>query len=133
MKIGRPWIIENVEDAYFDLPGSIILCGQMFQLPIFRHRRFEASFLLLQPTHEKHHTVIVPGRASLGKRRHGMGSTWGQINKWNGVGGHQTGIELHKANMGIDWMNGQELGQAIPPEMAEFIGKQLMAYLEAQE
>jgi DNA (cytosine-5)-methyltransferase 1 len=31
--------------------------------------------------------------------------------------------------MGIDWMNGSELSQAIPPAYTEWIGKQLMEYL----
>ena len=129
VKSGKPYIIENVEDAGWDMPESIILCGQMFQMPIFRHRRFEAAFLMLRPHHQKHDGVIAPGRASLGKRHHGLGSTWGQINKWNGVGGHQAGIALHRENMGIDWMTGDELAQAIPPAYTTFIGTQLMAYL----
>jgi DNA (cytosine-5)-methyltransferase 1 len=31
--------------------------------------------------------------------------------------------------MGIDWMNRDELSQAIPPAYSEFIGAQLLAYL----
>ncbi len=116
--LSAPWVIENVEDCW-DMPDSIILCGQMFGLPIFRHRRFEASFLLLQPYHEKHHFVIASGSASLGKRRHGM-------NAWNGEAGPQSGVERHKRNMGIDWMTGTELAQAIPPAYTENIGMHLM-------
>jgi DNA (cytosine-5)-methyltransferase 1 len=32
--------------------------------------------------------------------------------------------------MGIDWMNDQELNEAIPPAYTEHIGRQLVAHLE---
>jgi len=32
--------------------------------------------------------------------------------------------------MGIDWMTGAELSQAVPPAYTEFIGRYLRKYLE---
>ena len=126
---GKPWVIENVEDAGWDMLDSFTLCGRAFGLPIFRHRRFETSNLpMWSVPHMKHTSVIVPGRASLAKRRHGMVG----INAWGGPAGHQGGTERHKAAMGIDWMTGDELTQAVPPAFTEFIGTQLLEVIEGQ-
>lgn len=37
-----------------------------------------------------------------------------------------------KAAMEIDWMNRNELSQAIPPAYTEFIGKQILEHLQAK-
>lgn len=134
---GRPWVIENVEDAGYDMPNSIILCGGMVGLKIFRHRLFEASpNLLLQPLHQKHSGVIAPRRASMARRyaespvgviRHSL-SRWQENGAQEGVGiGYAKGWRKAAQAMGIDWMQRrEELTQAIPPSYTEFIGKQLI-------
>jgi DNA (cytosine-5)-methyltransferase 1 len=40
------------------------------------------------------------------------------------------GLNDRKHAMGIDWMTGAELSQAIPPAYTEYIGKRLIARLE---
>lgn len=123
---GQPYIIENVADAVWDMETPFIICGQALGLSLYRHRAFETSGLgLFQPGHLRHTAVIEAGSASLGKRHHGL-------NGWNGVAGHQSGIERHRSIMGIDWMTGAELSQAVPPAYTRFIGTQLLAHLEAQ-
>ena len=122
-----PWVIENVQGAPLD---GIRLCGQMFDLnwpdgrPIFRHRLFEASWLLLAPPHAKHDRTATPGPL-LGSRQTRM----------SGIGGNRLVVNGRTrvgngAPVGIDWMNSAELSQAIPPAYTEWIGRQLLAVLE---
>ena len=127
----KPWVIENVEDC-FDMPYAITLCGQMVGLPIFRHRQFEASFLLLAPPHEKHKGFCAHGKNSMAKRyAHGHVGIK-EINR-DSVAGHFEGRDRVREAMGIDWMNREELSQAIPPAYTEYVGKHLLAYLSQQE
>lgn len=104
-----PWIIENVPNA--PMNPSVILCGSYFGEPrLIRHRLFESSediFGLLPPCSHARETISVFG--------HG-GHVYHGVDNWREV-------------MGIDWMNRDELSQAIPPAYTEFIGKQLIGQL----
>lgn len=115
---GKPWVLENVEDA--PLLNGITLCGQTFGLPLYRHRKFESSMALLAPAHLKHREVIGPGRF-LNDRARGQGFV-------SLVGKDPRGPQA----MGIDWMTRGELAEAIPPAYTAFIGAQLMRYLDAE-
>jgi DNA (cytosine-5)-methyltransferase 1 len=130
---GVPWVIENVEDApLLRAPGlfgihGILLCGTMFDLPIYRHRPFETSVVLPQPAHKNHHAVISPGRM-LGARARvpvARGITAWQAN--GGVGGHMSNVDRVRTAMGISWMSSSEISQAIPPAYTRFIGEQFLA------
>ena len=107
----RPWVIENVEDS--PMPYSTVLCGQVFGLALYRHRRFGSSHLIMSPPHGRHDAVISPGRM-LGDR--GRVSTW------------ERRTRLPEA-MGCEWMTQKECGQAIPPAYTEHIGRQLLEVL----
>lgn len=41
-------------------------------------------------------------------------------------------VALRRQAIGIDWMTISGLDEAIPPAYTEYIGRQLMAYLERQ-
>ena len=146
MAVGKPWVIENVERA--PLQNGITLCGTMFGLKTYRHRRFESSIMLLAPPHEKHQVVIgagrmlndrakpnaegwvsLPGKAP-GKRMNGLRDN---PNGMVVVAGHFAGQDAAKAAMGIDWMSRDELAEAIPPVYTEFIGRQLIAVIGREE
>jgi DNA (cytosine-5)-methyltransferase 1 len=115
----RPWIIENVPGA--PLVKPIELCGAMFDLRVYRHRLFEANFKLSAPKHPDH---IYP-QTKMGRKP--------KKGHFIHVVGNFSGVDYAKTAMGIDWMNRNELSQAIPPAYTEFIGKQLMEYLKGSE
>lgn len=104
---GRPYAIENVQDARFRLVAPIMLCGTAFGLPIRRHRWFELSVPTVELTRFCEHR-----RADLSHDH----------------GGKQTESSYRDA-MGCVWMTVQESRQAIPPAYTEWVGRQLMAAL----
>lgn len=115
---GKPYTIENVIGA--PLQRQIVLCGAMFGLRVLRHRCFETNWLLLQPSHPTHRGTVGGGEY-VTVAGHGG----------NNAKGH--GGRAHKqAAMGIDWMNDQELNEAIPPAYTEFIGRQLLQHLQVE-
>lgn len=115
-----PWVIENVEDA--PMPSSVVVCGWTLGLPMYRHRRFGSSHLLMAPPHRRHSVVIHAGRRNLATRyRQGGGRD---------VAGLFPGASL--ADVGLGWMGQRGAAQAIPPAYTEFLGRQLMAATTAE-
>lgn len=117
-KLGKPWVIENVPAS--PLKADIVLCGGMFGLRTYRHRKIKSNVPLTAPAHPKH--VI---RTATKQRKQRWDEGW-HVSITGDVGTY-VGPEA----MGIDWMNGNELSQAIPPVYAEHIGHQLMAHLRS--
>jgi DNA (cytosine-5)-methyltransferase 1 len=115
---GKPWIIENVPGA--PLRNPILLCGAMFWLRSYRHRLFESSVELIAPPHTKH--MMRVNRRGENRREH-----WARGGFITITG--DVGVYCGPEAMGIDWMSGNELSQAIPPAYTEYIGKQLMETL----
>lgn len=118
---GKPWIIENVSGA--PLYDTMMLCGSMFGLAVRRHRFFEGSFLLLSGKRCRHPTEAkyVAGRSANSSRPNR--STVVMVYGSSGSRGH---VSQWKEAMGIDWMTGAELSQAIPPAYTLEIGHQLL-------
>ena len=119
-----PYVIENVVGAPLNSP--IMLCGSMFGLganggQIRRHRLFETSFqmpVFLPPCRHIGRAIAVYGHAGGSSKRDGL--KFGGTNEW-------------REAMGIDWMTGAELAQAIPPAYTEFIGHTLSKALKKGE
>ena len=119
--LGKPYIIENVMAAPLIKERSITLCGGMFGLRTYRHRRFESNIQLTPPGHPKH--VI---RTATKRRK----ELWAE--GWHVSITGDVGVYLGPEAMGIDWMNGNELCQAIPPAYTKHLGLQLMDALTSQ-
>jgi len=119
-KTSRPWVIENVPSA--PMRPDYKLCGCQFGLRQLRRARwFETSWhgFDMSPNHD--HTA--PAISVVG---HGTPS-WVRAKL-----GRNPTIAEYRACMGIDWMNRNELSQAIPPAYTEYIGRQLLDHLAEQ-
>jgi DNA (cytosine-5)-methyltransferase 1 len=122
-KTGLPYVIENVDGA--PLLNPVVLCGTMFPgLRVLRHRLFEANFTILTPPHQRHPKVHTFDRRK---------SHYGKTDEWRDfvqvTGGGNCTLAAAKHAMGIDWMNKNELNEAIPPAYTELIGRQLLQFL----
>ncbi len=110
---GIPYVIENVMGAKKELASSaVVLCGGMFNLEVYRHRLFEASFILSPPDHVKHVAKCTP----LIHRRPRKPGEFLTITSHFGC----SLADARKA-MGIEWMDRDDLPQAIPPAYSEYI------------
>jgi DNA (cytosine-5)-methyltransferase 1 len=115
---GRPWVLENVPGA--PMRADYKLCGCMFGLTVERERWFELwqpAFELRSPCYHAE-PVVNPMRTKHGPwyREHGRIPTRDEV----------------AAAMGIDWMRGEEIKQAIPPAYTEYIGQQLIEHLTGE-
>lgn len=120
---GKPYIIENIESAHAQLIDPIMLCGTMFDLGVFRHRLFESPWLHeeIQMFHFRH-----AGRVGDGKYHTVTGHAGGSSKRDGWKGGSTADWRIA---MGIDWMTGNELAEAIPPAFTEWVGRQLLSQM----
>jgi DNA (cytosine-5)-methyltransferase 1 len=137
---GKPYIIENVYGARHALLNPVMLCGTFFGLKVYRHRLFECSPYLLVPPHSPHQdkspgagnglspkgfiTVCGGGRGT--KLSPSALNSGGFVS----VAGHVANTDYCRWAMGIDWMTGRELSQAIPPSYTEYLGIQVLNALD---
>ncbi len=121
LQLGKPYVIENVEDARAELRSPIELCGCMFNgLNVYRPRLFESNLPLVAPAHREHaEPQVKMGRPPRpGHRMH--------------VVGNFSGVREAREAMGIPWMTRDDLREAIPPAYTEYVGKQLQAVLRGR-
>jgi DNA (cytosine-5)-methyltransferase 1 len=116
---GRPFVIENVEDAAPELRDPVTLCGAMFGLETYRHRLFEAGggFGFEPPAHPTH----VAPNAKMGRRV--------KPGEFMHVVGNFTDVDKGRAVMEMPWATRDGLREAIPPAYSKYIGERLMTFV----
>lgn len=123
------WVVENVMGAR--MPTDIVLCGAMFGLRVYRHRRFTigpAVPLLSVPPHPRHRRRASRGGDGMTRRE-----AWaaGQFMTVTGDASKCGAFKpIFGQAMGIDWIAGDGISLAIPPAYTEYIGGQLIEALE---
>jgi len=124
---GRPWIIENVEEARWAMRDPLLLCGTMCGLgaeghDLRRHRLFEASFTLSTPSPCQHTERPVIGiYGGHARRRSSKHGGRGTRDVWEN--GHRGAAA---EAMGMDWATLAEMSEAIPPAYTEYLGRLLI-------
>jgi DNA (cytosine-5)-methyltransferase 1 len=115
-ELGVPCVIENVQGA--ELRKDLVLCGEMFNLAVLRHRYFEIEFW---PTNSRPHQ---PHRGPVRGWRHGIWRDGPYIAAYGKGGGKGSVTEMQQA-MDITWTSvHEELTEAIPPAYTEYIGRE---------
>lgn len=116
---GLPYVIENIPRS--PLHNPVTVCGSSFGLDLQRHRLFESNLPLVAPP--CNHEWQTPRFLSSSNR--------GNLRRTVEVGAGRCSREAPGA-MGIDWMTGEELSEAVPPAYTEFLGRQIHAWIRAR-
>jgi DNA (cytosine-5)-methyltransferase 1 len=131
-KTGLPYVIENVVGARRMMEPTLVLHGGLFGLGVNRPRLFECNFVVLMaPGKRTPQPLGVYGDKPDGRR------LWGESkarDRYHNNGNYKgksliraaKSIEEAREAMGIDWMDWDEIKEAIPPAYTEFIGRQLI-------
>lgn len=120
IKTGKIYIIENVQNS--PLQTQVILCGASFGLQhLARHRHFESNFLFMgvpKCSHrENEYTIGVYGQRPDGRRVSYRKHRLCRAAK---------SLDEAQEEMGIDWMDWNEIKNAIPPAYTEWLGRRMM-------
>ncbi|MDA8439391.1 MAG: DNA cytosine methyltransferase [Propionibacterium sp.] len=142
---GRPWVIENVEQARRQMRDPILLCGRMFglgaddedglPLVLDRHRLFESNVPILAPAHPKHGAEQVAGVYGGGRaRKPGQTAAEHRYSCRHDRGGGYVprSKAVKQALLGIDWMTVRGMQESIPPAYSAHVGAQLLAAIESR-
>lgn len=137
-EVGRPYVIENVEDARGELVTPSLLCGRMFglaavddddtDLVLDRHRLFETNWPLIVPEHLPHDRALQVAGVYGGARRDKVEAR--QVRRGGYV---PANVDVLADLMGLarGEMSEAAMFKAIPPAYSHLIGTQLMEWVES--
>lgn len=133
--VGKPWVIENVEDAKRELRSPLTICWTHVRKPgsvtdvdgkplwMKRHRLFESSTDLWPAGLCEHPRDMQCAGAYGGARR----------DKWEArhvrKGGYVPSVDVMRELLGTPWMSEKGCQLSIPPAYTEHIGRQLIDHL----
>ncbi len=123
LRWGIPYVIENVERSPLFMPYR--LCGSGLGLGVRRHRLFETSFDMDLPDTCDHKQQGTPVGV------YGDHADTKEYRRPDGTrrGSKARSLEEAQEAMGIDWMDWNELTEAIPPAYTHVVGTHLMREL----
>lgn len=114
---GLPYVIENVPRS--PVRPDLILCGCMFGMRSRRPRWFESNIGLgVAPLHSHGSPAFNPQNVK-GRKR---------IREEFGAGDPD---KMWRKDVGVEWMTRAEGRESIPPAYTEFIGTQLLTFLDS--
>ncbi|WP_438314503.1 SAM-dependent methyltransferase [Streptomyces sp. HUAS TT3] len=118
---GRPWVIENVEEARTELRNPVVLCAAAFGMRTYRHRLFETGggFTLTPPPHPAHTAPLT----KMGRPR--------RPGEFAHYVGNFSGVQDARDDMRVPWMNRDGIRECIPPAYTRWIGEQALVQLTA--
>lgn len=129
---GKPYTIENVKGARYELDNPLMLCGTMFNLRVLRHRYFECSPSILLAPYSCNHWGKIDSTSGDARKKARASGTFIRTKAQSfatadflTITGRDFLIDDARRAMGIDWMNAPELSEAIPPAYAEYIARQM--------
>lgn len=135
---GKPYVIENVENARRHLITPLMLCGSMFGLPVWRHRYFECNPAFIFPPATCNHTRR-PVTFSSGSHSRALNRLMSPVlisgtTRRSPANGGRFEYTVQDCRDAIDcqWMTREEIDEAVPPVYTEYISKHLLAALESR-
>lgn len=121
-RLGKPYVIENVQGARHELENPAMLCGSMFGLRTRRHRWFETNFPVAAPCacdHSEMPLLVTTASKASRAKRHALGIA-------------PKSVKNAPQAYGIGWMSCDGLKECIPPAYTRHIAEAAFCMANAE-